>query len=95
MRRFRFSARAEADLVDIHTRINEQDPATALLVLDRIQSTVESLCLFPSMGKETKRSGTWVFGGSGKSPFRITYQFDDETVTVQRVFRAKRRAIQF
>lgn len=95
MRRSSFTPKADADLVAIHTHINDQDPATAALVVDRIQATIERLCIFPQIGKETKRTGTWVFGGSGKSPFRITYRFDNDTVTVLRVFRAQRQHIQF
>jgi len=94
MRRYKFSREADADLAAIHTHINEQDPATAALAIDRIQGTVERLCIFPQMGKETKRANVWVFGGSGRSPFRITYQFDDDTVIVKRVFRTQRQHIQ-
>lgn len=95
MRQFEFAPAADADLVKIHQRIFEQDAATTSLVVDRIEETVESVCVFPQIGKQTKRPSVWVFGGTPKNPFRITYQFDDETVTVLRIFRASRRDIHF
>ena len=95
MRRYRYTPRADADLSAIHAHIHDQDPATAVLVVKRIKETVEALCVFPAMGKEIGRADVWVFGGTGKSPFRITYRFDDQTVTVLRIFRAKRQHIQF
>ena len=95
MREIKFLPRAKADIDEIYERILDQDPSTAALVVERIEATVERLCVFPQMGRETKRSQTWVFGGSGKSPFRITYRFDGQTVTVLRIFRAKRQHIQF
>lgn len=95
MRRYSFTTRAKADLANIHRHIFDQDPTTATLVGERIQETVKSLCTFPQMGKETTRPGCWVFGGSGRSPFRITYRFDDENVIVLRVFRTCRQHIQY
>ena len=94
MRRFEYSAHADADLIAIHAYIHDQDPATAVLVVGRIKETVESLCVFPAMGKPIGRDDAWVFGGSGKSPFRITYRFDDEAVTILHIFRAQRRHVQ-
>lgn len=95
MRVFEYTRRAKADLDDIYTRILEQDPSTAALVVERIENAAERLCVFPRMGKSIGHANVWVFGGSRKSPFRITYRFDDETVTVLRIFRANRKQIQF
>ena len=95
MRRYSFAPRAKADLADIHQHIFDQDPTTATLVGERIQETVKSICVFPQMGKETAHPGRWVFGGSGRSPFRIAYRFDDEQVVVLRVFRASRQGVEF
>lgn len=90
MRRFEFSVEADADLIAIHEHVFAQDPSTAGLVVDRIEATAEALCVFPRMGKQTARTNVWVFGGSGKSPFRIAYRFDDQTLFVLRVFRSSR-----
>ncbi|WP_299735276.1 type II toxin-antitoxin system RelE/ParE family toxin [uncultured Roseobacter sp.] len=95
MRRFEFAPSANADLVEIHERIAQQDAVTASLVAGRIEETVESLCVFPEMGKQTKREGVWVFGGTARNPFRVTYRFNKNTVTVMRIFRASRNDIQF
>ena len=95
MRALEYAPQAKADLHDIYSRILDQDPNTAALVVERIEATAERLCVFPQMGKETRKRQVWVFGGSSKSPFRITYSFNDETVTVLRVFRANRQHIQF
>lgn len=95
MRRFEFAAEADDDLIAIHAHVFEQDPATAALVVDRIEATIESLCVFPRMGKKTARTNVWFFGGSGKSPFRISYRFDDQTLIVLRVFRSSRDQRQF
>jgi len=95
MRRFEYTDAAKQDLAKIHERIVQQDAVTASLVVDRIEETIQSVCVFPQMGKLTKQSSVWVFGGSRKCPFRITYRFDDEVVSVVRIFRAKRESIQF
>ena len=94
MRRFEYAPRADADLVAIYEHIATQDPSTAVLVIDRIEETVDQLCIFPRMGKPTAKPEIWVFDGSRKSSFRITYRFDDEMVTVVRIFRASRQTIQ-
>ena len=95
MRRPNYASCAKVDLTAIFERILLQDPPTAGLVVDRIEQTVDSICVFPQIGKPTNRSDIWVFGGSQKSPFRITYRFDNESVTVIRIFRASREHIQF
>ena len=95
MRQPNFLPSALTDLRAIHDHIFDQDPTTAGLVIERIETIIDSLCVFPQIGKETKRPNTWVFGGSGKSPFRITYRFTEETVTVLRVFRAQRQQVHF
>ena len=95
MRRFRLSREADVDITNIYARIAEEDLRTATLAVDRIEKTIESVCLFPQMGKETARPGVWVFGGGGRSPFRITYRFDDAFVEVVRVFRASRQHVQY
>ena len=95
MRRPNLVPSAQADLRAIYDHIFDQDPTTAALVIERIETVIDSLCVFPQIGKQTTRRHTWVFGGTGKSPFRITYRFTDETVTVLRVFRAQRQDVQF
>jgi len=95
MRKYKLTGPAKTDLNDIYNHILKQDPATAILVTDRIRETIGQICVFPRMGKLTTRPTIWMFGGSGKSPFRITYRFNDETVTVLRIFRSSRKAIQF
>ena len=94
MRQFRYSARAKRDLAEIHGHVFVQDAMTASLVVDRIEETIRSVCVFPQIGKETGVQGVWVFGGAAKSPFRITYSFNDERVSVVRIFRAQRAHIQ-
>ena len=93
MRQPNFLPRAKADLREIYDHIFSQDPTTAGITIDRIEATIDSLCVFPQIGKESQRPNIWVFGGSGKSPFRISYRFDDETLTVLRVFRHARKKV--
>ena len=93
MRRSKLSPEADADLSAIHSYIFDQDPATAALAIDRIEATIESLCVFPQIGKQTTRPNTWVFGGTGKSPFRVTYRFDEEVLIVLRIFRHSRENV--
>lgn len=95
MRLSNYTSCAKADLTAIYDHIFQQDPPTAALIVDRIELTVESVCVFPQIGKLTNRPDIWVFGGSQKMPFRITYRFDDEILTVVRIFRASREHTQF
>lgn len=95
MRRFEYTAIARRDLAEIHERIFDQDETTAALVVDRIQQTVESISALPTIGKPVGQAGTWVFGGSPKSPFRITYRSIEDCVFIVRIFRARRKNIQF
>ena len=95
MRRFEYTAIARRDLAEIHERIFDQDQTTAALVVDRIQNIVESISTLPTMGKPVGQAGNWVIGGSPKSPFRITYRFNEDCVFIVRIFRARRKNIQF
>ena len=95
MRRYEFSEAADADFDAIVGRISVDDPITAQAVAKRIKSSIEAVCGFPYIGKETARKGVFVFGGRKKTPFRITYTFTDSTVFVTRIFRASREHIQF
>lgn len=93
MRKFEFSGKAKSDLTEIYGHIFEQDALTASLIVGRIEETVNSLCVFPKIGKRTTKLGVWVFSGSRKFPFRIAYRFDEDRVTILRIFRVSRENV--
>lgn len=95
MREYELTKPATADLAEINTRIASQDPQTATMTLRRIREAIEAIALFPKMGRETARTDIYQFGGTPNQPFRFTYRFTDETVTVIRIFRASREHTQF
>lgn len=95
MRKVSFASQAQADITEIFDWIVSQDAPTACLVVDRIEDTAVNIATFPQIGKATSRANVFVFGGSRKLPFRITYSYDDQSVTILRVFRTGRRTIQF
>ncbi|WP_299366767.1 type II toxin-antitoxin system RelE/ParE family toxin [uncultured Tateyamaria sp.] len=95
MRKVEYTERAQADIEDIFDWVAQQDGPTAILVVDRIEETVLNVATFPQMGKVTTKQGVFLFGGSRKHPFRITYRFSNERLTIVRVFRSNRRSVQY
>lgn len=95
MRRYEFSESASIDLAEIQAHIYNQDPSTATAVLKRIRESIEAVSTFPEIGKETARPGVYSFGGTPKQPFRFTYRFTEEMVTVIRIFRSTRAQTHF
>ena len=93
MLRFEYSGKAKSDLTEIYDHIFEQDALTASLIVDRIEETVNSLCIFPEIGKRTTKLDVLAFGGSRKCPFRIAYRFDEDRVTILRIFRTRRENV--
>lgn len=93
MRKFEYSGSAKSDLSEIYDHIFQQDALTASLIVDRIEETINSLCIFPEIGKETSKHDVWLYKGSRKCPFRIAYRFDKSRLTILRIFRTSREDV--
>lgn len=90
MRAYEFSRQARADVESILDRIQADVPATADAVARRLQSTIETVCLFPRTGRRTNIPDVWIFGGTKSQPFRFTFKVFDDRILVLRVFRHSR-----
>lgn len=95
MRSYKLAPKAKADLQKIYDHIVADDPQTAKAVMQRIDLLVMTIRQFPGVGKPTQRAGIYIFGGSAKTPFRITFACTNDEITIIRVFRATREHILF
>jgi toxin ParE1/3/4 len=59
--KLRFTPRATADLIEIAAYIHERDPVTAQRVRAAIYDSLETLILFPHVGRKQKTDGVRKF----------------------------------
>ncbi len=81
---------AEADLTVILDYIGDDDPAAALVAIDRIEDTALHLAEFPLMGREGSVPETRELPIPGL-PFLLTYRVQDRIVRILRVPHGTRR----
>jgi len=73
----------------VHARIREENPAAALMVVDRIEQLVKRLATFPESGRvgHVPRTRELVVPGL---PYLVVYRLTPDAVEILRVFHTAR-----
>jgi toxin ParE1/3/4 len=83
--KLRFTSHATRQLDHIAEYINEENPAGALRVGDRVRETVRSLTRFPSLGRPGSQAGTSEIIVPGL-PYIVVYRLAGDTVEILGIY---------
>lgn len=83
--KLRFTSHATRQLDHIAEYINEENPAAALRVGDRVRETARSLTRFPNLGRPGSETGTREIMVPGL-PYIVVYRLAGDTVEILGIY---------
>jgi toxin ParE1/3/4 len=89
--RLRFSARAYADIADIHEYTSQHSPRAATAVVAQVRVTSRLLARYPALGRETNIPGVRVFP-TVRYPYLIYHKVQQDELIVIHVRHGRRDA---
>lgn len=88
MRSIRWSPEAGDDLERIYRRIEADNPAAALRVVQTIYDAATTLQTFPERGRLSRRSGAREIVFSPALPYILVYRVTGDLVEISRIWHA-------
>jgi addiction module RelE/StbE family toxin len=85
-----YSPRAQIDLQNIFSYLNDRNPRAAIEVVREIRDRSESLLVFPLKGVRTNLSGTRRLE-IGRYPYFVFYRVANDTISILHIRHTSRR----
>jgi|RhiMethySRZTD1v2_1073278.scaffolds.fasta_scaffold00651_14 toxin ParE1/3/4 len=85
-----YSARAQIDVLNIFSYLNERNPRAAVSVVREIRSRIRTLSAFPLKGPQTDLPGTRRLE-IVRYPYFVFYQIEGDTISILHVRHTSRR----
>lgn len=92
-REIRYTTPAKKDLAGLLSYLYAESPEASLMMLERIQTTVEKLALFPYLGREVEGDGV-AMGirriNVADTPFFLVYMAEEAGIEILRIIHGAR-----